>query len=72
MSDIKDFRINVFKLDGEAIVYVKASSIEDAQREAILQAKDLTFSPSRAPFMAIWFEGLEEVGTNQEEVKDEV
>ncbi len=69
MSDIKDFRIHVFKLDGEAVVYVRAATLEDAQREAIQKAKELTFSPSRAPFMAIWFDGLEEV---KEEVPDEI
>jgi len=62
------FRIHVFKLEGEAILYVKANSIEDAQNAALQKAKELTYSPSRAPYMAIAFDGLEEVETRQEEI----
>lgn len=68
MENTDSFRIHVFKLEGEAIIYVKANSIEEAQNAALRKAKELTYTPSRAPYMAIAFEGLEEVSSHQEEI----
>lgn len=68
MENKEAFRIHVFKLSGEAIIYVQANSIEEAQNAALRKAKDLTYSESRAPYMAIAFDGLEEVASSQEEI----
>jgi hypothetical protein len=55
------FQIHVFKIEGESIVYVQAPDLVSAQEEALRQAPDLTFSPCSSPFLAIAFEGLEEI-----------
>lgn len=70
MENKDAFRIHIFKLEGEAVVYIKANSIEDAQQSALQKAKDLIYSPSRAPYMAIAFDGLEEVDQKQEEIEE--
>lgn len=61
------YKIHLFKLEGESILYVEAETLEDAQREALNKAKDLTFTPGRLPYMAVAFDFLEEVETPQEE-----
>jgi hypothetical protein len=70
LENTDTFRIHVFKLEGETVIYIKAKSIADAQQSALQKAKDLVFSPSRAPYMAIAFDGLEEVDTRQEEIEE--
>jgi hypothetical protein len=61
MPELREFRIHLFEVTGESVLYVRAQDLQEAQNVAMEKAADLEFTKSRAKYLAVAFDELTEV-----------